>query len=158
MLQNASADHRSWRSPPFSTLVGTILLTSHFSTRPIQNSTTHGKQSWGVRKFQNFTSKMHYYVTRDTFVFLQASVPRWYGKRTIVDSLGILGLRKQWQYWRSISIGQTFDRILGSTSDPALLAPLPNRPSRRKSSIFCCLPPVDLGNHLHGLHVGPSFY
>ena len=44
-------------------------------------------------------------------------------KRTTVGSLGIYGLRKQWQYCRSISIGRTFDRKSGSTSDYALLAP-----------------------------------
>ena len=89
---------------------------------------------------------MHYYVTWDTFVFLQVSMPRLYGKHTTVDSLGILGLRKQWQYCRSISIGRTFDEMSGSTSDPALLPPLPNRPSRSKGSILCYLPLVDLGN------------
>ena len=34
----------------------------------------------------------------------------------------------------------------GSTSNPALLAPLPNRPSRSKASILRYLPLVDLGN------------
>ena len=34
----------------------------------------------------------------------------------------------------------------GSTSDLALLAPLPNQPSRSKASILCYLPLVDLGN------------
>ena len=33
-----------------------------------------------------------------------------------------------------------------STLDHALPAPLPNRPSRSKASIPCCLPRVDLGN------------
>jgi hypothetical protein len=34
----------------------------------------------------------------------------------------------------------------GSTSSPALLAPLPNRPSRSKASILRCPPLVNLGN------------
>ena len=34
----------------------------------------------------------------------------------------------------------------GSTSDPTLLASLPNRPSRSKGSILCYQPLVDLGN------------
>ena len=106
--------------------MGMRLLIGRFFTRAIQNSTTHTRHSWGVCKFQIFTSKMHYYVTWDTFVFLQVSMPRWYGKRTIVELLSILESRKQWQYCRSISIGQTFDRMSGSTSDPALLVPLPN--------------------------------
>ena len=45
-----------------------------------------------------------------------------------------------------IYIGQTFDRMSGSTSDPALLAPFPNRPSRSKGSILRYLPLVELGN------------
>ena len=122
------------------------LLIGCFSTRVIQNSVTHTRHSWGVCKFQIFTSKMNYYVTWDTFVLLQVSMPRWYGKHTIFESLRILGSRKQWQYYRSISVGQTFNRMSGSTSDPALLAPLPNRPSRSKGSILCYLPLVNVGN------------
>ena len=95
MLQTASADHRSWRSIPCSTLVGTRLFIGRFSMRVTQNSATLTRHSWGVRKLQIFTSKMHFYVTWDTFVFLQASLPRWYGKHTTVDLLGILGSRKQ---------------------------------------------------------------
>ena len=34
----------------------------------------------------------------------------------------------------------------GSTSNPALLVPFPNRPSRSKAYILCSLPLVDLGN------------
>ena len=126
--------------------MGTRLLIGHFYTRAIQNSTTHTGRSWRETKFQIFTSTMHYYVIWDTFVFLQASMPRWFGKRATVRSLGISGLRKQWQYCRSISIGWTFDRTSGSTSDPALPAPLPNRPLRSKASILRCLSLVDLGN------------
>ena len=76
MLQTASADHRSWCSPPFSTLVGTRILIGRFSIRATQNLATLTRHSWGVCKFQIFTSKMHFYVTWDTFVFLQANVPR----------------------------------------------------------------------------------
>ena len=146
MLQTASTDHRSWCSPPFSTLVGTRLLIGRFSMRVTQNSATLTRHSWGVRKFQNFTSKMQFYVTWDTFVFLQVSVPRWYGKHTTVESLGISGSRKQSQSCISISIGRTFERMSRSTSDPALLVPLPNQPSRIKASILRYLPLVDLGN------------
>ena len=146
MLQIASADHQSWRWPPFSTLMGMRHLIGRFSMRVIQNLAIHTRHSWEVRKFQIFTSKMHCYVTWDTFVFLQASEPRWYGKHTTAESLVTSGLRKQWQYCKSISIGWTFDKMLGSTSDPALLAPLPNQPSRSKVFIPCYLPLVDLGN------------
>ena len=34
-----------------------------------------------------------------------------------VGLLDILGLRKQWQYYKSISVGQIFDRMSGNTSD-----------------------------------------
>ena len=121
------------------------LLIGRFFTRAIQNSATHTRHSWGVCKFQIFTSKMHYYVTWDTFLLLQVSVSRWYGKHTIFESLGISGSRKWWQYCKSISIGRTFKRMSRSTSDPTLLVPLPNRPSRSKASILY-LPLVDLGN------------
>jgi hypothetical protein len=40
--------------------------------------------------------------------------------------VGHLGSRKLWQYYKSISISLTFDRMSGSTSSPALLAPFPN--------------------------------
>ena len=60
--------------------------------------------------------------------------------------LGILGSKKRWQYCRSISIGRIFNKMLGSTSDHALPAPLPNPPSRSKASIPCFLPLFDLGN------------
>ena len=132
MLQTASTDHRLWCSPPFSTLMGTRLLIGCFSTRATQNSATLTSHSWGVHKFQIFTSKMHFYVTWDTFLFLQASFPRWYGKHTTAESLVISGSRKQWQYCKSISIGRTFERMSGITSNPALLVPFPNRPSRIK--------------------------
>ena len=121
-------------------------LIGRFSTRAIQNSATHTWCSWNETKFQIFTSRMHYYVTWETFLFLQASMPRWFGKRTIVGLPGISGSRKQWQYCRSISIGQTFDMTSGSTFDLALPVPLPNHPSRSKASILHCLPLVDLGN------------
>ena len=39
---------------------------------------------------------------------------------------------------------RTCDRMLGSTSDPALPTPLPNHPLRTKASILCCLPLVDM--------------
>ena len=58
----------------------------------------------------------------------------------------ISGSRKQRQYYRSISIGRTFNRMPGSASSPALVAPFPNRPSRSKASILRCVPLVDLGN------------
>ena len=121
-------------------------LIGRFSKWVIQNSTTHMRRSWRETQFQNFTSRMYYYVTWDTFVFLQVSMPIWFGKRTIAGSLDISGSRKQWQYCRSISIGQTFDRTLGRTSNPALPASLPNHPSRSKASILRFLPLVDLGN------------
>ena len=122
------------------------LLIGRFSIRAIQNSATHTRHSSGVCKFQIFTSKMHYYFTWDTFVFLKANVLRWFGKRTTVGSLGISRSRKQWQYYRSISIGRTFDRMSGRTLDPTLLAPLPKRPSRSKASKLRYLPLVYLGN------------
>ena len=122
------------------------LLIGHFSTRTIQNSTTHTRQSWRETKFPNFTSRMYCYVIWDTFVFLQVSMPRLFGKRTTVESLSISGSRKQWQYCRSISIGRTFDKTSGSTFNPAFPVPLPNHPSRSKASILRCLPLVDLGN------------
>ena len=108
MLQTASADHRSWRSPLCSTLVGTRLLIGRFSMRVTQNSATLTRHSWGVRKFQIFTSKMHCYVTWDNYVYLQASVPRWYGKHTTVELLGILGVKKtvavlqKYFYWLNL--------------------------------------------------------
>ena len=126
--------------------MGMRLLIAHFSRRAIQNLATHTSLSWRLTKFQIFTSRMHYYVTWDTFVFLQAIVPRWFGRRTTVESLGISGSRKLWQYCKSISIGRTSDKMSGSTSSPALLAPFPNRPSRSKASILCCPPLFDLGN------------
>ena len=146
MLQTTSPDHRSWRQPLCSTLVGMRLLIGRLSTRVIQNSATCTRHSWRGTKFQNFTSRMYYYVTWDTFVFLQASMPRWFGKCTTVGSLGISWLRKQWQYCKSISIGRTFYRTLRSTSDPTLATPFPNHPSRSKASILHILPLVDLGN------------
>ena len=39
----------------------------------------------------------------------------------------------------------------GSTSDPALLASFPNRPSRSKAYILCYLPHVNLGNPCPGI-------
>ena len=43
--------------------------------RDLEFSHTY-KALLGVRKFQMFTSKMHCYVTWDTFMFLQESMPR----------------------------------------------------------------------------------
>jgi len=94
----------------------------------------------------DFTSRTTCYATWVTFVFLQVSVPRWFRKHTIVRLLGILGSKKWWKYCRNISIGRIFDRMSISTSDHALLAPLPNWPSRSKASTPHCLPLVDLGN------------
>ena len=99
-----------------------------------------------VRKFLISTSKMHSYATWDTFVFIQASMPGWFGRRTTVESLGILGSRKLWQYYKSIFISQIFNKMWGSTLDPAFPTPLPNQPSRSKASILRYLPLVDLGN------------
>ena len=95
---------------------------------------------------------MCYYVTWDTFVFLQVSMPRWFGKCTTVRSLGILGSIKQWQYCRSISIGWTFNMTSGSTFDPTFPVPLPNHPSRSKASILHFLPLFDLGGKTVSCH------
>jgi len=72
----------------------TRLLIFRFSTKATENSATHTRHTWRVSKFHIFTSRMHCYATWDTFVFLQASVTRWFGKHTTVASLGILRLRK----------------------------------------------------------------
>jgi len=122
------------------------LLIGHFSTKVTQNLATHTSHSWRVGMFHIFTSRIPCYATWVTFVFLQASVPRWFGKHTTVGLLGISGSRKWWQYCKSISIGRIFGRMSGSRSDHVLPAPLPNRPSRSKASIPHCLPLVDLGN------------
>ena len=121
-------------------------MIGHFSSKATQNSATHTKHSWRVDMFHIFTSRMPCYAIWVTFVFLQASVPRWFGKHTTVELLGISGSRKWWQYCKSISISQIFNRMSGSTSDHALPAPLPNWPSRSKASIPRCLPLVKLGN------------
>ena len=73
-------------------------------------------------------------------------MPRLFWKHTIVESFSISGSRKQWQYCRSISIGPTFDKILGSTSYPALCVQFTNRPSRIKAYILLYLLLVNLGN------------
>ena len=96
----------------------------------------HTIHSWRVSKFHIYNSRMPCYVTWDTFFLLQASVPRWFGKHAAVGSLEISGSRKQWKYYRIISIGQTFDMISGSTSSLALPVSLPNWPSRSKDSIL----------------------
>ena len=126
--------------------MGTRLLIGHFSMKVTQNSATHTRPSWRVSMFQIFTSRTVCYATWVTFMFLQASMPRWFGKHTTIGLLGILGSKKWWQYCRSISISRIFDRMSGSTSDHALHVPFPNRPSIRKASIPYCLPLVDLGN------------
>ena len=83
-------------------------MIGHFSTRVIENSATHTRHSLGVHKFQIFSSRMHFYVTWDTFVFLQASAPRWYGKHTTVKSRGIFGVEKivavlqKYFYWPNL--------------------------------------------------------
>ena len=108
--------------------ITTRLLTGHFSMKATQNSATHTRHSLF------------------SFVFLQASVLKLFEKHTTIRMIGISGLRKWWQYYRSISIGWISDKILGSTSDLALLVPLPKQPSRSKASIPHYLPLVDLGN------------
>lgn len=61
-------------------------------------------------------------------------------------SIGHFGVEKTVAVFRSISIGLVFDRMLRSTSNPALPTSLPNWPSRSKASILRCLPLVYLGN------------
>ena len=61
-----------------------------FSIRAIQNSTTHTRHSQRETKFQNFTSRMYYYVTWDTFVFF---------KRACQDDLGSALQSGRWVFW-----------------------------------------------------------
>jgi len=70
MLQTTSTDHQSWRWSLCSTLVGLRLQGGRIFTRVIHNFEKHTRYSWKVRKFQNFTSRMHFYATWDTFMFL----------------------------------------------------------------------------------------
>lgn len=98
------------------------------------------------KQVQDFTSKMHCYATWETCVFLQAIVARRFSRRITVGSLDISGQGKQWKCYRSIFIDQTFSRMLGSTSDRALLTSLPKKPSRSKACILLFLILIDLGN------------
>ena len=52
----------------------------------------------------------------------------------------IVAVLQKYFYWPNLQ------QDVGSTSNPALLAPLPNQPSRSKASILCYLPLVNLGN------------
>ena len=103
MSQTASADHLSWRLPPCSTLVGTRLLISRFSTRAIRNSATHTRQSWRETKFQNFTSRMYYYVTWDTMCSF---------KRACQDDLGSALQSGHWAFWGRENSGTTVEVFL----------------------------------------------
>ena len=70
-------------------------------------------------------------------------------------------LYSPYQSRRNFWLGPTrrsFIKMFGSTFDPALLALLPNQPSRIKAYILLFLLLATLGIHIHGLHVGPSFY
>jgi hypothetical protein len=80
-----------------------------------------------------FTFKMNSYATWAISVFLQASMQKLFGNPTTVVWQDILALRKLCLFFRTIFIGQTFDRMSTSISDPVLHVSFPTQPSKSKA-------------------------
>ena len=97
-----------------------------------------------VHQLQTFIFRKDCYATWAISVFLQASVPRWFGRHIIVEWQGTLVLRGQWQFCKSIFIGPNSDKTSTNISNHALLAPSQNQLLKSKG---CTLPfPLQIGH------------